>query len=43
MSDPIKSADLCNRCRFEYFRHCRDRMENFCGGCVMDATGKPGG
>ena len=42
MSDHIKSADLCNRCRFEYFRHCNGNMCNSCVGCVMDGTGKPG-
>ena len=43
MSVHIKSADLCARCVYNYYRHCRDKMENFCAGCVMDATGKPGG
>ena len=43
MSDHIKSNDSCNRCMFNYFRYCRDKMKNSCSGCVMNATGKPGG
>lgn len=41
MSDHIKSKELCDRCRFEYFRNCSEK--NGCGDCEMDATGKPGG
>lgn len=43
MSDHIKSADLCNRCRYAFDRHCSEKMQGNCAGCVMDATGKPGG
>ena len=35
VSDPIKSADLCNRCRFESKRHC-SRMRNDCSDCDMN-------
>ena len=43
MSDPIKSADLCARCVYDYYRHCMCKMLGNCADCVMDATGKPGG
>ena len=39
MSDPIKSADLCERCRFEYLR-CKDKI---CSECVMEAPEEPEG
>lgn len=43
MSDPIKSADLCERYRYTFYRHCSEKMQENCFSCVMYAAGKPGG
>lgn len=43
MSDPIKSADLCSRCRYTFYRYCSEEMQGNCVSCVMYATGNPGG
>lgn len=40
MSVHIKSADLCNRCRYAFDRHCSEKMQGNCAGCVMDVTWK---
>ena len=43
MSNPIKSADLCARCRYTFYRHCSEEMQGNCVSCFMYDTGKPGG
>lgn len=43
MENNIKSADLCNRCIYSFYRHCSEKMKGNCVGCIMDDTGKPGG
>ena len=43
MSDHIKSADLCNRCIYSFYRQWSEEMQGNCVGGVMDDTGKPGG
>lgn len=41
MSVNIKSADLCNRCSYAFYRHCSEKMQGNCVGCVMYGTGNP--
>ena len=43
MENHIKSKDLCGRCIYSFDRHCREKMQGSCVGCVMDGTRKPGG
>lgn len=39
MENHIMSEDLCNRCIYDFDRHCSEKMQGSCDGCVMDATG----
>ena len=43
MSVHIKSAELCDRCVYTFYRHCSDEILGDCVRCVMYDTGKPGG
>ena len=43
MSNHIKSADLCARCRYIFYRYCGGEMQRNCVSCVMYDTGEPGG
>lgn len=43
MSNHIKSVDLFGRCIYAFDRHCREKMQESCVGCVMNGTRKPGG
>ena len=38
MSDPIKSADLCERCFYSFERFClpQEKMYGGCPSCKMD-------
>ena len=43
MENHIKSGDLCARCIYSFDRHCREKMQGSCVGCVMNGKRKPGG
>ena len=43
MENHIKSEDLCGRCIYAFDRHCSEKMQFSCVGCVMYGTMKPMG